>query len=262
MNSLQYKGKSFNQREDGYVNVGQLCATHDKKLNDWTRLKSSNDYLEALSTNTQIPVMYQGDTKKQPKGEFLIEIYQSGTWAHPLVAIEVARWISPEFGVWCNLHIKTLIETGSCSISDKTLQLNPLMDKTLEIVKQSLEFSPLRGELKGQILLETAASINPLMKPHLEIAKQHLISGTATEDRLLTASEIGQHLGGISAQKVNKLLIDKGFQKKNPHKKSSKDASYIPTDRGSEFADYTQSASGAGSTFQQLRWYSSVMSQL
>jgi hypothetical protein len=29
-----------------------------------------------------------------------------------LVAIAVARWLSPEFYVWCNIHIKRLVETG------------------------------------------------------------------------------------------------------------------------------------------------------
>ncbi len=57
MTILTYQGKAFNQREvDGYVNLGQLCATHGKKLNDWNRLKSSKAYLEALSEDTGIPV--------------------------------------------------------------------------------------------------------------------------------------------------------------------------------------------------------------
>ena len=107
MNNLSYKGKSFNQREsDGYVNLGQLCATHGKKQNDWGRLKSSNVYLEALSEETGIPVT-----------DLIIVQHGNATWGHPLVAIEVARWINPKFGVWCNQHIKTLIETGSTAIA-------------------------------------------------------------------------------------------------------------------------------------------------
>lgn len=107
MNSLVYNGKSFNQREsDGYVNLGQLCATHGKKQNDWGRLKFSNVYLEALSGATGIPV-----------ADLITVQNGNATWGHPLVAIEVARWISPAFGVWCNQHVKTLIETGSTAIA-------------------------------------------------------------------------------------------------------------------------------------------------
>lgn len=111
MNSLVYNGKSFSQREsDGYINLGQLCATHGKKQNDWGRLKSSNAYLEALSGAAGIPV-----------ADLITVQNGNATWGHPLVAIEVARWISPAFGVWCNQHIKTLIETGSTAIAQPQL---------------------------------------------------------------------------------------------------------------------------------------------
>jgi hypothetical protein len=46
----------------------------------------------------------------------------AGTWGHPLVAIEVARWINPRFGVWCNQHIKRLIETGSTTLANTPVQ--------------------------------------------------------------------------------------------------------------------------------------------
>ena len=50
MTELIYSGKKFNQREkDSYVNLGQLCGTHGKKLNDWQRLASSKEYLKALA---------------------------------------------------------------------------------------------------------------------------------------------------------------------------------------------------------------------
>ena len=95
MNSLAYNGKSFSQREsDGYVNLGQLCATHGKKQADWGRLKSSNAYLEALSGFTGIPTT---DLMTVQNG--------NATWGHPLVAIEVARWISPAFGVWLDVAL-------------------------------------------------------------------------------------------------------------------------------------------------------------
>ena len=90
MTQLKYNGQPINQRDgDGYVNLGQLCATHGKKLNHWTSLKGSSAYLEALSANTEIPVLE------------LIQVKEgnTGTFGHPLVAIEVSRWISPEFGV-------------------------------------------------------------------------------------------------------------------------------------------------------------------
>ncbi|WP_327190602.1 KilA-N domain-containing protein [Pseudomonas libanensis] len=32
-----------------------------------------------------------------------------GTWLHPKLAVAFARWISPDFSVWCDLHIDALL---------------------------------------------------------------------------------------------------------------------------------------------------------
>lgn len=108
MFDLTYNGKTFNQREsDNYVNVGQMCANSDKRLQNWTATASAKDYLTAVESSTGITAL----------DLLVVKMGNEGTWAHPLVAIEVARWIDPNFGVWCNIHIRQLIETGRTSIS-------------------------------------------------------------------------------------------------------------------------------------------------
>lgn len=103
MINLSYKGKSFNQREnDGYVNLGQLCATHGKKFSNWSRLNSSGEYLQALAET-----LAQSHFSNISTGDLIVSTIGgkdgSQTWGHPLVAIEVARWISPKFGVWLDV---------------------------------------------------------------------------------------------------------------------------------------------------------------
>ena len=121
----------------------------------------------------------------------------------------------------------------------------------------------LKPELVAGLKLNAAISIAPRLAPVLAESRQYLITNTAQECELLTVTEIGKRLDGISARKVNQMLIDQGFQIKNPNKKSSKDPSYVATNRGSEFSDLTLATGSKGSgTFQQLRWYSSVLSQL
>ena len=103
MINLSYNGKSFNQREnDGYVNLGQLCATHGKKFSNWSRLNSSGEYLQALAET-----LAQSHFSNISTGDLIVSTIGgkdgSQTWGHPLVAIEVARWISPKFGVWLDV---------------------------------------------------------------------------------------------------------------------------------------------------------------
>jgi len=123
MTNLVYNGKSFNQREDGYVNLGELCATHGKKFGNWSRLESAKDYLKALAETLTHSESHICTSDGMVVSGFDASGGKSGTWGHPLVAIEVARWINPAFGVWCNMHIKTLVETGKTEISQSQLQL-------------------------------------------------------------------------------------------------------------------------------------------
>ena len=37
---------------------------------------------------------------------------EQGTWMHEDVALEFARWLSPEFAIWCNDRIKELLTMG------------------------------------------------------------------------------------------------------------------------------------------------------
>lgn len=122
--SLTYQGKTFNQREvDNYVNIGQMCANHNKKLGNWKQTKSAQAYLEALAESlTTSHCSYSSSdlivtTIGGSEG--------SQTWGHPLVAIEIGRWISPNFGVWCNQHIKQLMETGTTST--QTTETDPIL---------------------------------------------------------------------------------------------------------------------------------------
>lgn len=157
MSNLTYNGKTFNQRdEDGYVNLGQLCATHGKRYSNWARLESSKEYLISLAetlteSGTQILAPYQ----------LIISAVDSiggdaGTWGHPLVAIEVARWISPAFGVWCNMHIKHLLEVGSTAIVQEVQSSFPPIqsDMTLAMLTQAIQgLAGLANHVQAQHLL-------------------------------------------------------------------------------------------------------------
>ena len=78
---------------DGYINATAMCKIAGKQFNDYGRLNSTQEFIEALSIDTGIPV------------STLIQIIrggykdQQGTWVHPQVAVHLAQWLSPEFAV-------------------------------------------------------------------------------------------------------------------------------------------------------------------
>lgn len=98
--------------------------------------------------------------------------------------------------------------------------------------------------------------------PAIEEARQLLIVNTAQPEKLMTPTEIGKVLG-ISGQAVNKLLIERGLQVAHLARKSKKEPAYLPTEKGKEYSDLTLSTgSNSSSTYQQLRWYESVIDLL
>jgi glutaredoxin 2 len=79
----------------GYVNASQMCKANGKFLADYTKLKSTKQYLQALSNDMKILISL-----------LVIDIQGYGseqsTWIHPEIAIDLARWVSVEFRIWAN----------------------------------------------------------------------------------------------------------------------------------------------------------------
>lgn len=94
-------------RKDGVVmvNATEMAKKFGKQPSDWTRQKSSKDFIEALCTARRIPRPTDLVQVKNGGNDF-------GTWMHEDVAIEFARWLSPAFAIWCNDRIKELLTIG------------------------------------------------------------------------------------------------------------------------------------------------------
>jgi hypothetical protein len=108
MNNLavfDYNGIIISRRQNGFINLTQMCQANGKRLDNWTRLKQTQDYIRILANSLTSEVVYSE------------EGVNGGTWGHPSLAINLARWISPEFAVWCDGHIFNLMSTGSTAIA-------------------------------------------------------------------------------------------------------------------------------------------------
>lgn len=155
------------------------------------------------------------------------------------------------------------VKTRQAELSESLPPSQDSPEAVLGVIDLIFKGVPIKPELVAGVKLNAAKQLMPTSAAILEPSRQLLIVNSAQGFELLTVTEIGKRLDGLSARKVNQMLIDKGFQVKNPNKKSSKDSSYLPTPLGSEFSDLTLATGSNGSgTFQQLRWYSSIVDQL
>lgn len=68
-----------------------MCQACEREFRDWNRLQGSNAYIEALSSDVQIPTSQLIEIKKGNSQDF-----EQGTWIPRLIALELSRWLSPE----------------------------------------------------------------------------------------------------------------------------------------------------------------------
>jgi len=84
----------WRRSQDGYVNATAMCQANGKRLFNYTRSERTRAYIAALAADAGIPAtgiidMRCGGTPTN-----------QGTWIHPRLAVDLARWISPQFAVW------------------------------------------------------------------------------------------------------------------------------------------------------------------
>ncbi len=88
-------------REDGYINMTKAAKHFGKRLDNFMRLASAAEYMEALQQylgSEGLVITKRGGRK----GE-------SGTWYHPKLAVFFARWLDVRFAVWCDLMIDNIL---------------------------------------------------------------------------------------------------------------------------------------------------------
>lgn len=93
---------------DGYINATAICKAAKKNFADYRRLKNTNEFLDELSAEMEIPITALIQTIKGGVPEL------QGTWVHPYVATNLAQWASAKTAVkvsiwvteWINGDIK------------------------------------------------------------------------------------------------------------------------------------------------------------
>jgi phage antirepressor YoqD-like protein len=107
MNAIQEMNKLselLQPREDGYLNATLMCRVFDKQTNDWLRLKNTKAVVDALSTDTGIPVSVLVQVIKG--GDTIRNATQQGTWIHPDLAVQLAQWLDPQFALFVSRLVR------------------------------------------------------------------------------------------------------------------------------------------------------------
>ena len=157
-------------------------------------------------------------------------------------AKKFTKWVASEV-------LPTIRKTGSYGVVDKPLRSSVLKGARLIFEAAGLKGNQLALSLNKVAMKYTDVDLLALGEVDLEVPSKR---------QLLTPTEIGQQLGGLSARKVNSLLADAGLQIKLAN------GTWEPTKKGSPFAvmfdvgmRYEQDT-----PIRQLKWESSVVEVL
>lgn len=112
----QWNGVTIHRRQsDGFINATAMCKAGGKRWNDYAVTERTEQYMVALQRHldgeSPCGAAVTGKPVTLPNGiaertAALIDVRygghpnQQGTWIHPRLAVDLARWISPAFAVW------------------------------------------------------------------------------------------------------------------------------------------------------------------
>lgn len=146
-------GITFSGRDDVMINATEMAKVFGKRPNDWLNLPSTKEFLNTLSK-----VRKSHSLQTTGKSRSLIKTVEGrngGTWFHEDVAIEFARWLSPEFAIWCNDRIKELLKAENKSLKEENQRLLsqspfPVCKKSITIRSLANFISTYTGKQIGQ----------------------------------------------------------------------------------------------------------------
>lgn len=140
---------SFNQfsvsfQENGYLNATAIAEQYDKRVGNYLRNERTQEYIAALNER-----LFNPETRNRVTAENQLVIIRKGgndkksqgTWLHPKLAVDFARWLNPKFAVWCDEQIEALLNTVSDGIKTVTPKPpralpNGLTGEQIEAVKK------------------------------------------------------------------------------------------------------------------------------
>lgn len=107
-----YRETEIAFRSDAWVNATQMAKPFGKLPASFTRTESAKAFITALENELRENLAVEKSSMQK-----CIVVQNGGacpgTWMHPDLALEFARWLSPDFAIWCNRTIRRIMAGGA-----------------------------------------------------------------------------------------------------------------------------------------------------
>lgn len=124
LKTVNFDGLPVAFTENGYLNATMIAKHYGKRVQNYLKSERTQDYIRALNEHlSEAPktasVDDDSEAPKRASQNNLVIVqkgnsheFEQGTWLHPKLAIDFARWLNPRFAVWCDMQIEQMT-TGS-----------------------------------------------------------------------------------------------------------------------------------------------------
>lgn len=101
--TIEYNNTPVFFQTDAFINATAIAGKFNKFPKDYLKTSRTKEYINAvrrifLTEENQIVKVVQGGSPEE-----------QGTWLHPKLAIDFARWLSADFAVWCDMQIEKIL---------------------------------------------------------------------------------------------------------------------------------------------------------
>ena len=95
-----------------FMRVNEIAAEFNRKPNAWMRNSRTREYMDALLED-----LSERDENPHNAYETRLDLIMvrlegrsQGTWIHPELVLNFAKWVNPRFAVWCEQIIKQILK--------------------------------------------------------------------------------------------------------------------------------------------------------
>lgn len=236
-----YKDIDVSFDEMNFLDATSIAKHFDKFVKDYLKTAQTQDYIRALAQNLSVGniILTVNDLVIVRQGGIA-----QGTWLHPKLAVNFARWLSADFAVWCDLKIDELIRN-----QQKPTALLP------QNYLQALE-ALVESEKQKQVL----ALENQEMKPKADFVDHYVEVGTTKSLR-----ETAKILNMPERKMIECLVLDKFLYRQSgnllPYQKSQERGLFtVKTGTAEHGHNFTQTrVTSKGVEFIASRYASELM---
>ncbi len=148
-----------------------------------------------------------------------------GTWLHPKLVIFFARWLSPDFAVWCDIQIEELLKNSS------TQKQTPIFDTSSFSSEKLLDVQKTLLGLETAIKILKVSEASKLLMTetiYRELGiKTDFLPKYSDEKHTYSLTHLLKKFGSkLSAKKVNQKLLEIGILEIKTRKSHKKEKNF------------------------------------